>query len=143
LRFEFLVAAVAAGGIVVGTAIETFASWPAQSLAAVQPQTATPTKTTFSLADLNPLRLIYDEVMQQVTNNASRPSFAIGTPVPQADWSKFPSMNSQFGTEFSAANMARMNGENAANQIRAFNDRMQDMRNYANNPAGWHGMPPH
>jgi hypothetical protein len=39
--------------------------------------------------------------------------------------------------------MARIDGENIANQNRLFDDRMQDMRNYANNPAAWHGMPPH
>jgi hypothetical protein len=81
--------------------------------------------------------------MKQVTSGENRSSFAVGTPMPQADWSKFPSMNSNFGNAFSAENMARINGQNAANQIREFNDRMQDMRNYANDPAGWHGAPPH
>jgi hypothetical protein len=28
-------------------------------------------------------------------------------------------------------------------QNRQFNQRMEDMRNYARNPAGWHGVPPH
>ena len=28
-------------------------------------------------------------------------------------------------------------------QNRQFNQRMEDLRNYARNPAGWHGMPPH
>jgi hypothetical protein len=143
LRFEFLVAAVAAGGIVVGTAVETLASRSPQIFASAQPPGGVPTKITFSLADLNPLRLIYDEVMKEVTSGRNSASFAVGTPVPQQDWSKFPSMNSNFSTEFSAENMARINGENAANQIREFNNRMQDMRNYANNPAGWHGAPPH
>jgi hypothetical protein len=39
--------------------------------------------------------------------------------------------------------MERLNGGNTANQTRLFNQRMEDMRNYARNPAGWHGMPPH
>jgi len=38
--------------------------------------------------------------------------------------------------------IARLNGENIANQTRQFNQRMEDMRNYARNPAGWHGAPP-
>jgi hypothetical protein len=38
--------------------------------------------------------------------------------------------------------MARINGENIVNQTRLFNQRMEDMRNYARNPAGWHGAPP-
>jgi hypothetical protein len=94
LRFEFLVAAVAAGGIATGTAIETLASRPAQSFAAVRPPSSAPTKIAFGLADLNPLRLIYDEVMKQAVSNANRPSFAVGTPMPQIDWSKIPAMNS-------------------------------------------------
>ncbi|MGA8612624.1 MAG: hypothetical protein WB760_13040 [Xanthobacteraceae bacterium] len=28
-------------------------------------------------------------------------------------------------------------------QNRQFNQRMEDMRNHARNPAGWHGVPPH
>jgi hypothetical protein len=28
-------------------------------------------------------------------------------------------------------------------QNRQFSQRMEDLRNYARNPAGWHGMPPH
>jgi hypothetical protein len=139
MRFEFLVAAVAAGGIVTGTAIHTLTAWPAQT--ASQPRSGA--QITFSLADLNPLRFIYDEVMKQATSNTNRASFAVGTPMPQIDWSKIPGMNSNFNTEFSSANMARINGENIANQNRLFDDRMQDMRNYANNPAGWRGAPPH
>jgi hypothetical protein len=42
----------------------------------------------FDIADLNPIRLIYDEVMKQVATDANRPSFAVGTPVPVADFSK-------------------------------------------------------
>jgi hypothetical protein len=137
------VAAVAAGGIVVGTAIDMLAPGPAPTFATAQPQSGWPAKIGFSLADLNPLRLIYDEVMKQATSNANSASFAVGTPMPQIDWSKTPTMNSTFNTGFSPANMARINGETIASQNRLFNDRMQDMRNYANNPAGWHGAPPH
>ena len=32
-------------------------------------------------------------------------------------------------------------GIDAQNQ--QFNRRMEDMRNYARNPGGWHGVPPH
>jgi hypothetical protein len=143
LRFEVLVAAVAAGGIVVGTAMATLTPGLPQTFAAAQPQSGGPAKISFSLADLNPLRLVYDAVMKQATSGDNSASFAVGAPMAPIDWSKIPTMNSNFGSEFSAANMARINGENLANQTRAFNDRMQDMRNYANNPAGWHGMPPH
>jgi hypothetical protein len=52
--------------------------------------------------------------------------------------------NSLMGSSFSidGREMARLNGENIANQTRLFNQRMEDMRNYARNPAGWHGAPP-
>ena len=33
-------------------------------------------------------------------------------------------------------------GANAAQQTRQFDEHMQDLRNYARNPAGWHGAPP-
>jgi hypothetical protein len=36
----------------------------------------------------------------------------------------------------------RLNGQNIVNQNRLFNQRMEDLRNYARNPAGWHGAPP-
>jgi hypothetical protein len=38
--------------------------------------------------------------------------------------------------------MQRLNGQNIVNQNRLFNQKMEDMRNYARNPAGWHGAPP-
>jgi hypothetical protein len=53
--------------------------------------------------------------------------------------------NSLMGSSFTidSQEIERLNGENIANQNRLFNQRMEDMRNYARNPAGWHGMPPH
>jgi hypothetical protein len=52
--------------------------------------------------------------------------------------------NSVMGPSFSfdSREKERLNGENIANQTRLFNQRMEDMRNYAKNPAGWHGAPP-
>src|ERR1700733_9308869 len=91
--------------------------------ATAQPQSGWPAKIGFSLADLNPLRLIYDEVMKQATSNTNRASFAVGTPMPQIDWSN--GMNSNFNTEFSSANMARINGEAIANQTRPLNHGMR------------------
>jgi hypothetical protein len=46
------------------------------------------------------------------------------------------------GFKFDEQEMQRLNGQNIINQNRLFNQRMEDMRNYARNPAGWHGAPP-
>ena len=37
--------------------------------------------------------------------------------------------------------LARLNGQSIANQTTRFNQHMEDIRNYARNPAGWHGRP--
>jgi len=49
-------------------------------------------------------------------------------------------MGSQFTID--SRESGRLNGENIANQTRLFNQKMEDIRNYARNPAGWHGAPP-
>jgi hypothetical protein len=46
------------------------------------------------------------------------------------------------GFKFDEQEMQRLNGQNIANQNRLFNQKMEDMRNYARNPAGWRGAPP-
>lgn len=38
--------------------------------------------------------------------------------------------------------LARLNGQSIANQTTRFNQRIEDVRNHARNPAGWHGAPP-
>jgi hypothetical protein len=38
--------------------------------------------------------------------------------------------------------LARLNGQNLADQTTRFNQHMEDIRNYARNPVGWHGRPP-
>ena len=46
------------------------------------------------------------------------------------------------GFKIDEPNMQRLNAQNIVNQNRLFNQKMEDMRNYASNPAGWHGAPP-
>jgi hypothetical protein len=46
------------------------------------------------------------------------------------------------GFKFDSQEIGRLNAQNIANQTRLFNQRMEDQRNYARNPAGWHGRPP-
>ena len=46
------------------------------------------------------------------------------------------------GFKFDEQEMARLNAQNIVNQNRLFNQKMEDMRTFARNPAGWHGAPP-
>lgn len=80
MRFGILVAAVVAGGALMGAAAQFMLDPSSQS--GGQGHGA-----KFDIADLNPIRLIYDDVMKRVTTDANTPSFAVGTPV-TADFSK-------------------------------------------------------
>jgi hypothetical protein len=53
--------------------------------------------------------------------------------------------NQTFGSQFKIDNqdIQRSMAAGIDAQNRQFNQRMEDMRNYARNPAGWHGVPPH
>jgi len=86
VQFRFLVAVVVAGGALMGAAVQFLVASPGPAFAAGQSSAST--KVSFNLSDLNPIKLIYDEVMKQVAADANRPSFAVGTPVPMADFSK-------------------------------------------------------
>jgi hypothetical protein len=46
------------------------------------------------------------------------------------------------GFKIDEQEIQRLNAQNIVNQNRLFNQKMEDMRNYARNPAGWHGAPP-
>ena len=82
----------------------------------------------------------YQNVSRQIASGQTSVPF-VGTPVTL----KPIDPNSLMGSSFSldSREMERLNGENIANQTRLFNQRMEDTRNYARNPAGWHGMAPH
>jgi|HubBroStandDraft_3_1064219.scaffolds.fasta_scaffold229925_2 hypothetical protein len=82
----------------------------------------------------------YQYVSRQIASGQTSGPF-VGTPVTL----KPIDPNSLMGSSFSldSREMERLNGENIVNQTRLFNQRMEDMGNYARNPAGWHGMPPH
>lgn len=58
--------------------------------------------------------------------------------LPPFDPNKIPGV----GFRFDEQEMQRLNAQNIVNQNRLFNQKMEDMRNYARNPAGWHGAPP-
>jgi len=46
------------------------------------------------------------------------------------------------GFKIDEQQMQRLSAQNIVNQNRLFNQKMEDMRNFARNPAGWHGAPP-
>jgi hypothetical protein len=91
---------------------------------------------------INPIRVIYDSVMRQVSSpqdsNARMECLGFhASPVSIPDFtavqnlmSKLPAMPNNLGADIAAQN-------------KQFNDRMEDLRTYANNPAAWHGPPPH
>ncbi|MGD0864346.1 MAG: hypothetical protein ABSA49_02195 [Rhizomicrobium sp.] len=87
MRFGFLVAAVVAGGALMGASAQILLD-PSSAWTAQPRVVAAAPAVKFDIGDLNPLKLIYDEVMKQVATDANRPSFAVGTPVPVADFSK-------------------------------------------------------
>jgi hypothetical protein len=85
------------------------------------------------------LAAAYQYVSRQIASGQTSVPF-VGTPVTLK-----PIDPNGFMGSFSvdSREVERLNGENIANQSRLFNQRMEDMRNYARNPAGWHGMAPH
>jgi hypothetical protein len=88
MRFGLLVAAVVAGGALMGTTAQFLLDASSQNSAGAQAQGTSSTQVKFDISDLNPIKWIYDEVMKQVTTDAKNPSFAVGTPMPEADFSK-------------------------------------------------------
>jgi hypothetical protein len=82
----------------------------------------------------------FQYVSRQIASGQSNLPF-VGTPVTLKPIDPSSVMGPSFN--FDSREMERINGENIANQTRLFNQRMEDMSNYARNPAGWHGPPPH
>lgn len=92
------------------------------------------------LADLNPIRLAYDAVMQRVregntpeqlgfkSSSVTIKPFAMAT-------APFDFHHDGYSGNGIYSGMAAEIGQN--------NRRMEDMRRYAQNPTGWHGAPPH
>jgi hypothetical protein len=80
----------------------------------------------------------YHYVKQQVASGAYAVPFS-GAPVALTP---FNPDGLKSGFTFDSREAQRWNGEQIANQTQLFNQHMEDIRNYANNPAGWHGAPP-
>jgi hypothetical protein len=91
------------------------------------------------LAPMLMLSAAFHYVSHQIASGQSGITFP-ASPVTLAPIDQNALMGSSFNID--SRQIARINGENIANQTRLFNQRMEDMRNYARNPAGWHGAPP-
>jgi hypothetical protein len=93
-----------------------------------------------TIADLNPIRAAFDVAKTRVQAGATpeelgfHPSPVVLTTPDPKTWP---------GAGFTV-NPGMQNGwsQTAVQQTQSFNNRMEDMRNYARNPAGWHGAPP-
>jgi hypothetical protein len=140
VRFEILavsifVAGTGAAGVKLG-----IVPTPDQMVQAVRALGGDPAE--IKSVEINPIRAIYDNVMRQVTspeaNNARLESLGFhGSAVPPAD---FSAMQNAMSKPLPGAPNGF--GANVAGQTQQFNNRMEDLRNYARNPAAWHGPPP-
>ncbi len=94
-----------------------------------------------TVADLDPLRAAYDLVNGKVQAGVTPDELGFHPSPVTLTW---PDAKAWPGAGFSLDPGMR-NGwaRTAEQQTRDFNNRMEDMRNYARSPAGWHGPPPH
>ena len=138
MRLALLFAATkaASGTWAAGTATG-FLPMPGQMLQAITALGGDPAKV--SVGTINP-RQSYSDVMRKVTTSRGEPpaGFHPSTvTVPSGSFSAMttPSVN---------ADTIAKNGFNARilSEMQQNNQRMQNMTNYARNPAGWHGAPP-
>jgi hypothetical protein len=95
----------------------------------------------FTIADLNPIRAAYDVVGQKVQAGTTPEQLGFH-PSPVVLQTPDPKIWSGGGLTLDPG---LRNGwaQTIVQQTRDFNNRMEDMRNYGRNPAGWHGPPPH
>ena len=95
----------------------------------------------FTIADVNPIRAAFDVVKAKVQAGTTPEELGFhGSPVVLT----MPDPKNWPGAGFTLDPSLR-NGwsQSIVQQTRQFNNRMEDMRNYASNPAGWRGAPPH
>jgi hypothetical protein len=132
MRFALMIAAAIAVGAVIGKGIMMTQAGQAFAVAGLSADLK-----DFRLSDINPITRIYQQVMAKVSSG--RP----GVTLPSAPaWAHMTPPNLNTGFKFDGEEMRRLNAQNIVNQTRLFNQRMEDQRNYARNPAGWHGRPP-
>ncbi len=93
MRFAFVLGLMVAGGALMGTAAQLIVGPQTQNVAGAQSSDFHWAKIKFTWADLNPIRLVFDEVQKQVETDANHNDFAVSGPVTDPD---FPRVGAQF-----------------------------------------------
>jgi hypothetical protein len=94
-----------------------------------------------TIADLNPIRATYDTVKAKIQTGMTPDELGFHASPPLNVTMPDPKTWQGVGFTLSPG-MQNGWGQTVAAQTRQFNNRMEDMRNYARNPAGWRGAPP-
>jgi hypothetical protein len=133
VRFAIFVIAVAlAAGAALG--MSTNASLRSQAIASAGIDPA-----KFSVADLNPIRAAYDYVAAEIAKPKTPESLGFAPSQPIGPFVDLAGVGAGFKLD---TNWQKMWGASIAQQNQRFNNRMEDVRNYARNPTGWRGAPP-
>jgi hypothetical protein len=133
MRFALMIAAAIAVGAVIGKGI--MLAQTGQAFDAVAALSAD--LKDYRLGDINPITRIYRQVMTKVSSGRPGVTWPSGPA-----WAHITPPNLNMGFKFDGQELRRSNAQNIVNQTRLFNQRMEDQRNFARNPAGWRGAPP-
>jgi hypothetical protein len=138
MHFGYFVAIAVGVGVVATVAIPSSVLQSAST--SVQAAADSVAQVKFNVADLNPLRAVFDWERQRI--QAGESPDQLGFKTSKMTLAPFvmpaPAFNFNNGPYTGNGIYSGM-----AYQIHQNDQRMQDWRNYANNPAGWHGPPPH
>jgi hypothetical protein len=94
------------------------------------------------VVELNPLAWAYDTVKAKIQRGVTPTE--LGIPASPPFNFTMPDAKAWQGIGSTTLNPAFTDGwaRTVATQPMQFNDRMENLRNYAHNPGGWHGAPP-
>ncbi len=92
------------------------------------------------LAALNPIRAAYDTVKASIQTGMTPDQLGFHAASPLV--LTMPDPNKWQGVALTLSPGMQKGWATVDAQARQFNNRMQDMRTYARNPAGWRGAPP-
>ena len=93
MRFAIVLGLMVTGGALMGTVAQLIVGPQTQNSTAAQGQEFHWAKIKFTWADLNPIRLVYDEVQKQVQTDANHNDFVVSSPVIDPD---YPRAGAQF-----------------------------------------------
>jgi hypothetical protein len=138
MRFAIVVVGAAATGALSVGAVRTMAPPNAQMFQAVRALGGN--LADVKLDDINPLKA-YADVKQKITSANFGGSINVGSPV-TVQWPKLGDMSLSSKLQIDPAAMQKAMAASAASRIQQNLNHMEDVRNFARNPAGWHGAPP-